>query len=1192
MDSGHAPYRIFRNYEGTIRSAGSGRRVFTHERGEEGVKIMNHESKLKSNSLCTLEAHLEILGNECEEAKKLQSIWILLRGDLEEHLQRSQSTFVTFSLHDSSHSRSIIRNIERFLGTDRIEQLSVTDTFVLLVCAYAHDFGMALSIEDIYELLGSNDLRDFIFSKNDDSDILEPEDAKAIHILADYIRCELCNRENQRQCINDRRSRLESVYFSIIIVIQMYIRPQHWKGVEKIEQQYKKLLSSRLNIRFVRSIISICQAHGQDIHVLEEIEPEADGFANDVYHPRFIAAMLRLGDLLDIDNGRFPKWFFEAEEQGTKLIPKLSELHFKKHESISHLRIVPEYIEITSSCRSNGSVYDEDAYAVAEIASEWFEWIRLDCEYLAKNWSMIAGGQFGAPPGELHLKVFVDDKPYVSFHQRLQFQMPQDRVMKLLEGTNIYQDRFVSVREILQNAVDASLLQLWYDIIHNAYVNIGLGKEVWEKYLPTGKEKCHLPIWVIPSSIYENYNIKVEVVWDKDHNKVRLVIKDRGIGITQKDVKYMARIGSSKEENPRIKTILKTMPDWLKPSGTFGIGLQSAFQLTNQLQFYTRRPNEPERHIIFHSYAKNQGKIEIRELRDDPKGPFYDNSPQGTNVLIEVDIDKVISNKEFDKPDNFLNLDLKFTPKNPTEAVYIIMSNVVKKELQTIKSDYFNVSFENIVVEHGIAVQKGRAITCRSSFFKESKLSTLSLFELIHRKNAYNFSNTVALFWDEDTSKFYRLKVQRCTIKDNRVQFPRPRMNPYRIMYKFNEISHVESLYGKNFSSDRLSDVDRNGFITWDILIMDDCPNKYLNIDRDHLKEGAFCEDQLLDIKAHIMEKWCQFFVDEAKGESKQDNNNPSRNRFKDQANILVSLMLLFYQYTSVELFKQFASFYGQEVENLCLKGYQYPLKKLWDEEAQFKTTYRIFSKKSFNRIDAYPLDPSTVELLPLRLFHITEINGTYVKDSHRVSKIQYISRLKGMTDDYDGINMNEAASIFDYVMAFDPNIQYPTRTRLDSIIKKVFKPNRKFQNIITRTRPTSFRLGRNFCWRMDFNICSYILSPFDDASVKILRKYLQTRPVEDPGENRKEQLISEMSAYFSERTNGILSNQQLYYCARYVLYEQKKHQHPDAFWNENNAMDRIIDDYMKFIQDFCSVVFDNRDFIINQFLSNQPSID
>ena len=52
------------------------------------------------------------------------------------------------------------------------------------------------------------------------------------------------------------------------------------------------------------------------------------------------------------------------------------------------------------------------------------------------------------------------------------------------------------------------------------------------------------------------------------------------------------------------------MPSWLKPSGIFGIGLQSAFQLTDRIEFYTRRPNEPERLIVFHSYGRNHGKGE------------------------------------------------------------------------------------------------------------------------------------------------------------------------------------------------------------------------------------------------------------------------------------------------------------------------------------------------------------------------------------------------------------------------------------------------------------------------------------------------------------------------------------------------------------------------------------------------------
>lgn len=1145
---------------------------------------MYSEHNANETSLCTLESHFELLGRQSEEAKKLQSIWILLKSDLEECLNRTQSVFVTFSLHDSSHSRSILRNIERFLGTDRIEQLSVTDTFMLLVCAYAHDLGMALTIEDVFELLSSDELRDYIRNKNDMWDTLEQEDAKAIRILADYIQCESCSDGDQQTCSQkSRKARLEAIYFAIIVVIQMYIRPQHWKGVEKIEQQYKDLLVPRLNIRFVRNIISICQAHGQDIHVLEEIEPEADGFASDVFHPRFIAAMLRLGDLLDVDNGRFPKWFFEVEEQSSNLIPKLSELHFKKHESISHLRIVPEYIAITSSCHSN-DIYDEDVYAVAEITSEWFNWIRLDCEYFAKNWSMITGGQFGAPPGELRLKVLVDGRPYSSVHQRLQLQMSQDRVMKLLEGTSIYQNRYVSIRELLQNAVDASLLQLWYDITHNAYANIGLDKEVWEKYLSTNNENMRFPILVIPDKVYENYKIIVEVVWDKDHNQVRLIVKDQGIGITPEDVKYMAKIGSSKEENPRIQKILKTMPDWLKPSGMFGIGLQSAFQLTNKLQFYSRRPNEPERHIIFHSYGRNQGKIEIRELRDDPKGPFYNNALQGTNVLIELDIDKILPNGELDTPENFLNLDLKFSPKDPIEAAYIIMSNVVKKELRAVKCDYFKVSFQSIIVENKVAVKKGRMVSCRSSFFSKSPLSVLSLYRLMYMKTSCDFSNATALYWDEDTSRFFRLNVQQCEIKNNQVQFPRPRTDLYRILYKFNEIPHIESLYGKNPSDDHLLNMERNGLISWDILIMDDSPEKYLNIDRDRLKEGALYEEQILEIKRRIMEEWCHFFVEE---ERRKQSDAIRRTRFKGQQNILVSLMLLFYRYAPEDLFKEFASYFEHELDGLCIKGYEYEVKQLWNETSRFKTIYRLSPQKRTKTPSAYPIGPATVELLSHRLFHITQIYGTHSKNCKKICKMQYISRLGGDTNDIEPIEMNEEASLFDYMMSFDPNTEFPTNIQLDSIIKKLFKPNIKFQDIIIQNHPTSFRCGRNFYWRMDSSIRSFILSPFDNISVKILKKYLTTVD-STPKADKRKHFVADMLNYFQAEKGSDQYSQQLYYCVRYILNERKEYKKPSSAADESDEIKKIRDAYMEFIRHFCNTIFDNTDLVLKQFQPNK----
>lgn len=1149
---------------------------------------MEYEHGAGRTASLTLESHFAAMSKQSEETKKLESIWTLLKNDLEQQLQHTKNIFVTFSLHDSSHSRSILRNIERFLGADRIEQLSVTDTFMLLVCAYAHDLGMALTIEEVLAILRSDDFEKFIMGMDSSGELLEEEDKKAVRILAVYIRKELCKRADSSSRSSDSWPKLDVIYFAVITVIQMYIRPTHWKGVKKIEQQYKELLERRLNIRFVRNIVSICQAHGQDIHVLESLEPEADGFDGDVCHPRFIAAMLRLGDLLDVDNGRFPKWFFEAEARGAEFIPKLSDLHFKKHESISHLRIVPEYIAITSSCFSKGDDYDEEAYAVAETASEWFSWIRKDCEYLSKNWSTIAAGQFGAPPGELRLKVFVDGKPYFSAQQRLQMQIPQDRVMKLLEGTSIYQNRYVAVRELLQNAVDASLLQLWYDITHNVYTNIGIGKDTWQKYVPADGEKPPFPIWLIPSGVYENYKILVEVVWDKDRNQIRLVIKDRGIGITPEDVRYMARVGSSKSENPRIRKILKTMPDWLKPSGIFGIGLQSAFQLSSKLQFYTRRPNEPERHIIFHSYGKSRGQTEIRELPENPRGPFHDNAPQGTNVVLEVDIDKILPRGELDSPENFLSLDLKFTPKEPMETAYIIMSSVVQKELRAVNCDYFKVTFQNLIVENGLSSQQGRPIACRSSLFGASAHAAwtpLSLDKLMKEKTVYNFSNTTALYWDADTSRFFRLNIQPCKIENGCVQFPCSRKDLYRIFYKFNEISHVESLYGKKPDGDYLLNMERNGLVSWDILIMDGSPEKYMNIDRDRLKKGAIYEEQLLDIKRRILEKWCEFFVE--LGRSRP--NQKCRTRFRDQQDILTSLMLLFYRYVPRNLFREFAQYYESALEHLCIKGYKYPLKKLWDAESKFATTYRLCGKKSKKGTPSYSLGPATVDLLSHRLFHIEQIYGTFSPKYNKITRIQYISHLGGDTTGIEAIEMDSGASLFDYMMVFDPTIHAPTIVLLESVIKKVFKPNVQYEAIITPTYPSSFRRGRNFCWRMDSSIRSFILSPFDDASFRILKKYLRPESDADLSSAQKEAFLSDIAAYFCPKPDEQPNSQQLLYCAKYVLHMRKECGiiPPDA--DDSTEIKKITGTYMAFIKKFCSTVFENFDLIMNQF---KPSRD
>ena len=90
-----------------------------------------------------LERHLENLAESYPKVKELHSLWLLLRKRIEEELTHCGSIFVNYSLHDGSHSRTVIQAVEQFLGEERICRLSATDTFMLLACIYSHDYGMS-----------------------------------------------------------------------------------------------------------------------------------------------------------------------------------------------------------------------------------------------------------------------------------------------------------------------------------------------------------------------------------------------------------------------------------------------------------------------------------------------------------------------------------------------------------------------------------------------------------------------------------------------------------------------------------------------------------------------------------------------------------------------------------------------------------------------------------------------------------------------------------------------------------------------------------------------------------------------------------------------------------------------------------------------------------------------------------------
>ena len=99
----------------------------------------------------TLEKHLKTLSENDKDYELLYSIWDLNKKNLTNGLNTISSSFPNYSVHDISHSMTIIDNIQCFLGEERIKRLGATDTFLLLMAALTHDIGMILTYKILEE---------------------------------------------------------------------------------------------------------------------------------------------------------------------------------------------------------------------------------------------------------------------------------------------------------------------------------------------------------------------------------------------------------------------------------------------------------------------------------------------------------------------------------------------------------------------------------------------------------------------------------------------------------------------------------------------------------------------------------------------------------------------------------------------------------------------------------------------------------------------------------------------------------------------------------------------------------------------------------------------------------------------------------------------------------------------------------
>lgn len=540
------------------------------------------------NKFYSLEQHFETICNHHPHLKLLESQWRFDQELISKALQNVSSVFPHYSRHDASHSRQIIVNIERMLG-DKIQFLSATDTWLILEAAYNHDIGMVITQNQI-EDMNTPEFSDFV-----DSLIADKES---------YLR-KFAKKWKKNKATLPQKADAHGFFHQYIQLLAEWYRRKHSENSAKIVRNPMGeigLNSSRNELlpnRLFNVLANICQAHGENFeHILKTLPKAEAGMASEDCHPLYVACLLRIADLLDIDDNRFCPVMMSM--CGNDL-PDSSKVHFDKHHSIRHFRLDSEQIEIECICPT------PDSY---EVAYDWFEWLKEEYNHQTQNWEKIVPfKELGRLPTLMKPSVKIDE-PYLILQEgkKPSFQINEEAILKLVRGAGLYSSKFDSIREILQNATDATLHRIWLE-----------KKEEILRLQPGNQEL---------QDIYDKYKINVSFEPKKDNDKCWVLkVTDVGIGISFEDLQHMLEIGSS-FKNKSKQSRLKDMPMWFRPSGAFGIGLQSAYLLANKFTIITRSIVDGQALEI--KFNKKNQSVIIKKIKND--------IAVGTQFIIEIKV--------------------------------------------------------------------------------------------------------------------------------------------------------------------------------------------------------------------------------------------------------------------------------------------------------------------------------------------------------------------------------------------------------------------------------------------------------------------------------------------------------------------------------------------------------------------------
>ena len=343
----------------------------------------------------------------------------------------------------------------------------------------------------------------------------------------------------------------------------------------------------------------ICASHMQEFSCVEKLPRSymLDGMEVDI---SLCAILLRLADAMDLNRNRAPYQLVRFLEDRS-----VSPTHWQKHMSITNCQVDENGIY-----RVDGNCHDELTH---RCLYNHLDMIELEIEKVFR-WT-------NGPHPRLRLESHlvnrnINPNGYKIWNHT--FTMDMLKISNLFMGEQLYGDKRLGFREIIQNSLDACFV-----------------RDEMNKSLGCSQDYTYVP--------------QILIIFDRDHNQA--IIRDNGTGMNDYIIRnYFLNIGASFYSSRDFdKLNIK-----YSPAGYFGIGFLACFMLSDDVYVKTSHwQDEVEYELHF---IKNDKFVTKTERRKSFSGTEIRlNLNQFLEVFERPNSDDFISNSPMTAEDNIID---------------------------------------------------------------------------------------------------------------------------------------------------------------------------------------------------------------------------------------------------------------------------------------------------------------------------------------------------------------------------------------------------------------------------------------------------------------------------------------------------------------------------------------------------------